>query len=93
MIFVFVRAVATIEILRVAQNDRSENHCAEFAAKNLSQRCRARKVRKQGRAAFFAVATAKANRFTRAERNFRLVDFGSADGAFASEISRTIGAD
>ena len=27
------------------------------------------------------------------ERNFRLVDFRSADGAFASEVSRTIGAD
>ncbi len=27
------------------------------------------------------------------ERSFRLVDFRSADGAFASEVSRTIGAD
>ena len=27
------------------------------------------------------------------ERNFCLVDFRSADGAFASEVSRTIGAD
>ena len=27
------------------------------------------------------------------ERNFHLVDFRSADGAFASEVSRTIGAD
>src|SRR5207248_9960306 len=92
----FSRQTKSLNHYSVANGSQRRNPAhrdAQSSANNLSQRRRTRIVRRQRRAVLLTIATSKANRLIQPEGSFHLVDFGSADGAFASEVSRTVGAD